>query len=220
MFTPLSIHSRMNFSMKTLSLSKYQIHPLVVLKESRIRLIVCTLYIMYMISFTCTNIYYLYSRQISKLTIKFSSFVGSGTAICVSPHADHMYIVGTEEGKIYKCSKAYKDHYLDIYDVCVCVCVSVTLCVCDIQNLLYYFEQKLESKKKRFVSSLVWLFMYHITFININHVYMYMYNAVIIYTCTCVHVYIIIYYICYSCLHFIVGPSHGYTCITLESFSS
>lgn len=40
----------------------------------------------------------------------------SGTAICVSPHADHMYIVGTEEGKIYKCSKAYKDHYLDIYD--------------------------------------------------------------------------------------------------------
>ena len=43
--------------------------------------------------------------------------LGSGTAICVNPHADHLYIVGTEEGKIYKCSKAYKDHYLNIYEV-------------------------------------------------------------------------------------------------------
>ena len=44
-------------------------------------------------------------------------YIGSATAICVSPHADHLYIVGTEEGKIYKCSKSYKDHYLDVYNV-------------------------------------------------------------------------------------------------------
>lgn len=44
---------------------------------------------------------------------------GSCTAICVNPHVDHLYLVGTEEGKVFKCSKVYKDHYLDIYEVIV-----------------------------------------------------------------------------------------------------
>ena len=45
--------------------------------------------------------------------------IGCGSSLCVSPHADHLYLVGTEEGKIYKCSKAYKDHYLDVFEVCM-----------------------------------------------------------------------------------------------------
>ena len=43
--------------------------------------------------------------------------LGLGTAMCINLHADHMYLVGSEEGKIYKCSKAFKDHYLEVYHV-------------------------------------------------------------------------------------------------------
>ena len=30
---------------------------------------------------------------------------------------DHLFLVGSEEGAIYKCSKAYTSHFLDIYQV-------------------------------------------------------------------------------------------------------
>ena len=42
---------------------------------------------------------------------------GSGTAIGFNPMADHLFLVGSEEGTIYKCSKAYTSHFLDIYEV-------------------------------------------------------------------------------------------------------
>lgn len=34
--------------------------------------------------------------------------------------ADHLFLVGSEEGTIYKCSKAYTSHFLDIYEVRKC----------------------------------------------------------------------------------------------------
>lgn len=42
---------------------------------------------------------------------------GSGTTVGFNPFADHLFLVGTEEGRIYKCSKAYTSHFLDIYHV-------------------------------------------------------------------------------------------------------
>lgn len=42
---------------------------------------------------------------------------GSGTTIAFNPMTDHLFIVGTEEGKVYKCSKAYTGHFLGIYEV-------------------------------------------------------------------------------------------------------
>ena len=42
---------------------------------------------------------------------------GSGTAVGFNPSADHLFLVGTEEGLIYKSSKAYTSHFLDIYHV-------------------------------------------------------------------------------------------------------
>ncbi len=44
-------------------------------------------------------------------------YTGSGTAIGFSPFVDHLFLVGSEEGQIYKCSKAYTTHYLDVYKV-------------------------------------------------------------------------------------------------------
>ena len=44
-------------------------------------------------------------------------FSGSGTAIGFNPFMDHLFLVGSEEGQIYKCSKAYTSHYLDMYQV-------------------------------------------------------------------------------------------------------
>ncbi|XP_064391990.1 LOW QUALITY PROTEIN: dynein axonemal intermediate chain 1-like [Halichondria panicea] len=41
--------------------------------------------------------------------------LSSGTAIGFSPFVDHLFLVGSEEGQIYKCSKAYTTHYLDVY---------------------------------------------------------------------------------------------------------
>lgn len=33
-----------------------------------------------------------------------------------SPHKDHMFLIGTEEGKIHLCSKTYSSEYLKSYD--------------------------------------------------------------------------------------------------------
>ena len=48
---------------------------------------------------------------------RISPYPGSGTAVGFNPSADHLFLVGTEEGLIYKCSKAYTSHFLDIYHV-------------------------------------------------------------------------------------------------------
>lgn len=42
--------------------------------------------------------------------------IGSGTAIAFNPVTDHLFIIGTEEGRIYKCSKAYTGHFLGVYE--------------------------------------------------------------------------------------------------------
>ncbi len=47
------------------------------------------------------------------------SALGSGTAIGFNKMNDHLFLVGSEEGAIYKCSKAYTSHFLDIYQVSI-----------------------------------------------------------------------------------------------------
>ncbi|EDV26891.1 uncharacterized protein TRIADDRAFT_22484, partial [Trichoplax adhaerens] len=42
--------------------------------------------------------------------------LGCGTSFDFSKTVDYIFLVGTEEGKIYKCSKAYSSQYLDTYD--------------------------------------------------------------------------------------------------------
>ena len=42
----------------------------------------------------------------------------SGTCLSVNPSDDALYIVGTEEGVIRKCSKAYSTKFLASYPVC------------------------------------------------------------------------------------------------------
>ncbi|XP_034519932.1 dynein intermediate chain 1, axonemal isoform X3 [Ailuropoda melanoleuca] len=42
--------------------------------------------------------------------------VGCGTAFDFHKEIDYLFLVGTEEGKIYKCSKSYSSKFLDTYD--------------------------------------------------------------------------------------------------------
>ncbi|XP_045418901.1 dynein axonemal intermediate chain 1 isoform X2 [Lemur catta] len=42
--------------------------------------------------------------------------MGCGTAFDFHKEIDYMFLVGTEEGKIYKCSKSYSSQFLDTYD--------------------------------------------------------------------------------------------------------
>ncbi|GAB5579860.1 dynein axonemal intermediate chain 1 isoform X1 [Prionailurus iriomotensis] len=42
--------------------------------------------------------------------------LGCGTAFDFHKEIDYMFLVGTEEGKIYKCSKSYSSKFLDTYD--------------------------------------------------------------------------------------------------------
>ncbi|XP_005210384.2 dynein axonemal intermediate chain 1 isoform X2 [Bos indicus] len=42
--------------------------------------------------------------------------VGCGTAFDFHREIDYLFLVGTEEGKIYKCSKSYSSQFLDTYD--------------------------------------------------------------------------------------------------------
>ncbi|EPY82750.1 dynein intermediate chain 1, axonemal [Camelus ferus] len=41
---------------------------------------------------------------------------GCGTAFDFHKEIDYLFLVGTEEGKIYKCSKSYSSQFLDTYD--------------------------------------------------------------------------------------------------------
>ena len=43
--------------------------------------------------------------------------LGCGTAIDFHKTVDYLFLVGTEEGKIHKCSKAYSSKYLSSFDV-------------------------------------------------------------------------------------------------------
>eukprot|EP00362_Geleiidae_sp_MMETSP1317_P002250 CAMPEP_0201281268 /NCGR_PEP_ID=MMETSP1317-20130820/2128_1 /ASSEMBLY_ACC=CAM_ASM_000770 /TAXON_ID=187299 /ORGANISM="Undescribed Undescribed, Strain Undescribed" /LENGTH=232 /DNA_ID=CAMNT_0047590659 /DNA_START=1309 /DNA_END=2007 /DNA_ORIENTATION=- len=47
-----------------------------------------------------------------------TSLVGLAGGMCFdfNRHSEHLFIVGTEEGKIHKCSKAYSGQYLETYD--------------------------------------------------------------------------------------------------------
>ncbi|XP_066471926.1 dynein axonemal intermediate chain 1 isoform X1 [Tiliqua scincoides] len=42
--------------------------------------------------------------------------VGCGTSFDFHKKIDYLFLVGTEEGKIYKCSKTYSSQFLDIFD--------------------------------------------------------------------------------------------------------
>ena len=42
--------------------------------------------------------------------------LGCGTCFDFNRQQDYLFIVGTEEGKIYKCSKSYNNQFLDTYD--------------------------------------------------------------------------------------------------------
>ena len=41
---------------------------------------------------------------------------GCGTCFDFNKHQDYLFIVGTEEGKIHKCSKSYNNQFLDTYN--------------------------------------------------------------------------------------------------------
>ncbi|XP_019373608.1 PREDICTED: dynein intermediate chain 1, axonemal isoform X1 [Gavialis gangeticus] len=42
--------------------------------------------------------------------------IGCGTSFDFHKKIDYLFLVGTEEGKIYKCSKAYSSQFLDVFD--------------------------------------------------------------------------------------------------------
>ncbi|NXO95901.1 DNAI1 protein, partial [Certhia brachydactyla] len=42
--------------------------------------------------------------------------LGSGTSFDFHKKIDYLFLVGTEEGKIYKCSKSYSSQFLDVFD--------------------------------------------------------------------------------------------------------
>ena len=43
-------------------------------------------------------------------------FKGCGTCFDFNKQQDYLFIVGTEEGKIHKCSKSYNNQFLDTFD--------------------------------------------------------------------------------------------------------
>jgi len=42
--------------------------------------------------------------------------LAGGTCLDFNPFSQHLFVLGTEEGKIHKCSKAYNSQYLETYD--------------------------------------------------------------------------------------------------------
>nr|XP_033791463.1 dynein intermediate chain 1, axonemal [Geotrypetes seraphini] len=42
--------------------------------------------------------------------------IGCGTSFAFHKQKDHLFLVGTEEGKIHKCSKAYSSHFLETFN--------------------------------------------------------------------------------------------------------
>jgi len=60
--------------------------------------------------------------------------LGCGTAIDFHKTVDYLFLVGTEEGKIHKCSKAYSSKYLSSFDVSICI-----------RSFLSHFKKKYQS---------------------------------------------------------------------------
>ncbi|CAH8553416.1 unnamed protein product [Schistosoma turkestanicum] len=54
----------------------------------------------------------------SRVTLycQFSSFSDFGTAFDLNRIQNHLFLVVTEEGMVFKCSKTYKPHYLTTYE--------------------------------------------------------------------------------------------------------
>uniref|UniRef100_A0AAX7TTU7 Dynein axonemal intermediate chain 1 n=1 Tax=Astatotilapia calliptera TaxID=8154 RepID=A0AAX7TTU7_ASTCA len=52
---------------------------------------------------------------IGKASLKYSCY-SSGTSFDSHKQIDYMFLVGTEEGKIHKCSKTYSSQFLETYD--------------------------------------------------------------------------------------------------------
>jgi len=42
--------------------------------------------------------------------------LGSGTCLDFNSHHDHLFLIGTEEGRVYKCSIAYNNQFLETYE--------------------------------------------------------------------------------------------------------
>jgi len=66
----------------------------------------------------CTNVVSLKNvSSISELDDPLAVHsLASGTSIAFHPDNSNMFLAGTEEGKIYKCSQSYRSRYLDIID--------------------------------------------------------------------------------------------------------
>jgi dynein intermediate chain 1 len=50
------------------------------------------------------------------LVIFILNLEGCGTCFDFNKQQDYLFIVGTEEGKIHKCSKSYNNQFLDTFD--------------------------------------------------------------------------------------------------------
>jgi dynein intermediate chain 1 len=48
--------------------------------------------------------------------ISYFFFKGCGTCFDFNKQQDYLFLVGTEEGKVHKCSKSYNNQFLDTYD--------------------------------------------------------------------------------------------------------
>uniref|UniRef100_A0A8C9RWG1 Dynein axonemal intermediate chain 1 n=1 Tax=Scleropages formosus TaxID=113540 RepID=A0A8C9RWG1_SCLFO len=54
--------------------------------------------------------------EIIKLSMAFLFSTACGTSFDFHKQIDYLFLVGTEEGKIFKCSKAYSSQFLETYD--------------------------------------------------------------------------------------------------------
>lgn len=75
---------------------------------------------------------------------------GSGTCVGFNPFLDHLFLVGSESGHIYKCSKAYTKHFLDVTKVhstmytCVLhvhVCTTATIQLALVSPEMHSFQR-------------------------------------------------------------------------------
>lgn len=57
-------------------------------------------------------------KLVGKTADEESSLIGFAGGLCFdfSPHEKHVFLVGTEEGRIHKCSKAFSGQYLETYE--------------------------------------------------------------------------------------------------------
>uniref|UniRef100_A0A3Q3E3Q6 Dynein axonemal intermediate chain 1 n=1 Tax=Labrus bergylta TaxID=56723 RepID=A0A3Q3E3Q6_9LABR len=63
----------------------------------------------------CNIICIIYVLDASCPLVAFSSLLACGTSMDFHKQIDYLFLVGTEEGKIHKCSKTYSRQYLETY---------------------------------------------------------------------------------------------------------